>query len=216
MFIAWNEVLKWIFTGKSVVLLELMISLLWYSTFLPPSSALRHIPLNLPPSSVPSTSVLPSPTTTPSLLPSPPPPPFPSHLSDPSSLLFPVYLSSFISLSLLSSLSLFFHLFILFPLSFSPLSSLFFLSSLCALSSLSGHSIRNVPARPPTPSEFALIKVYYSYMMFSKGFGTLGRNSQPFLKNRAIMFRIWRTPENVRIWTKFPPGRTAAVKRMPV
>ena len=137
MFTAWNEVLKWIFTGKSVVLLEWMISLLWYSTFLPPSSALRHIPLNLPPSSVPSTSVLPSPTTTPSLLPSPPPPPFPSHLSDPSSLLFPVYLSSFISLSLLSSLSLFFHLFILFPLSFSPLSSLFFLSSLCALSSLS-------------------------------------------------------------------------------
>ena len=127
MFIAWNEVLKWIFTGKSVVLLELMISLLWYSTFLPPSSALRHIPLNLPPSSVPSTSVLPSPTTTRSLLPSPPPPPFPSHLSDPSSLLFPVYLSSFISLSLLSSLY--------------PLSSLFFSSFFSLLSFFSMRSV---------------------------------------------------------------------------
>ena len=79
-----------------------------------------------------------------------------------------------------------------------------------------GHSIRNVPAKPSTPSEFVLIKVYYSYMSFSKGFGTLGRNSQPFLKNRAIMFRIWQMPENVRIYTKVHPGRTAAVGRMPL
>ena len=138
MFIAWNEVLKWIFTGKSVVLLELMISLLWYSTFLPPSSALRHIPLNLPPSSVPSTSVLPSPITTPPfflLLLLPP--------SRPTSLIPP--LSSFLSIYLLSSLSLFFHLSLSSFISLSSflslfllflLSSFFLLYALCLLSPL--------------------------------------------------------------------------------
>ena len=77
-----------------------------------------------------------------------------------------------------------------------------------------GHSMINRPGSSPTLSELALIKVSYSYVMFSKGFGTSGRNSQAFLKNRGNMFRIWLTPDELRICTKVHPGQTAAGRRM--
>ena len=83
-------------------------------------------------------------------------------------------------------------------------------------SSCEGHSMRSGPGSSPTLSELALIKVSYSYVMFSKGFGTSGRNSQAFLKNRGNMFRIWLTPDELRICTKVHPGRTAPSRRMPV
>ena len=76
--------------------------------------------------------------------------------------------------------------------------------------------MRSRPGSSPNLSELALIKVYYSYVMFSKRYGMLGRNSQPFLKTRAIMFPIWLTPENVRICIKVHHGLTAAGRRMPV
>ena len=74
----------------------------------------------------------------------------------------------------------------------------------------------NRPGSSPTLSELALIKVYYSYVMFSEGFGTSDRNSQAFLKNRANMFRNWPTPDNLEICTKVHPGQTAVGRRMPV
>ena len=76
--------------------------------------------------------------------------------------------------------------------------------------------MRSDPGCPPTLSELALIKVYYSYVMFSEGFGTSDRNSQAFLKNRGNMFRIWSTHDNLRICTKVHPGQTVADRRMPV
>ena len=76
--------------------------------------------------------------------------------------------------------------------------------------------MRSGPGSSPTLSELALIKVSYSYVMFSKGFGTSGRNSQAFLKNRANMFRIWRKSDNLEICTKVHSGQTAAGRRMPV
>ena len=72
--------------------------------------------------------------------------------------------------------------------------------------------MRSGPGCPPNLSELALIKVSYSYVMFSEGFGTSGRNSQAFLKNRANMFRIWPTADELRICTKVHPGQTAAGK----
>ena len=70
----------------------------------------------------------------------------------------------------------------------------------------------NRPGSSPTLSELALIKVYYSYVMFSEGFGTSGRNSQAILKIRAKMFQISPTADELRICTKVHPGQTAAGK----
>ena len=126
MFTAWNEVLKWIITGKCVVLLELMTALRWSSTLLPPTPALPHIPSITPtPRSVVSSSLLSSSTIIPSHFPLPLPPIW-SLLAHSFSLLShssfkSVFLQFHLSLSLLFS----------FTLSFSPLNSLiFFLSPL--------------------------------------------------------------------------------------